>query len=137
MDSEKSNLQKKNDLEINSNKNENEINTTEDKEKININKGKPISSLNIENIDEFDENNYKIRKYSSNNIENGIKFFKLRYLKKKLKEEKEKRTLDIKKEIKPIIELKEKEKFSQFENLVSNYEKIKERNIQKYSYLFL
>ena len=137
MDSQASNPQKKNDIDKKDNKDENEKNKIKGKEETNIKIVKPISSLNVDNIDEFDENNYKNRTYNSNNIDNGINFFKLRYLKKKLKEEKEKRALDIKKEIKPIIELKEKEKISQFEKLVSNYEKIKERNIQKYSYLFL
>ena len=137
MDSQTNDLQKNNEQEKMDNANENEKNNIIVKEELNINNRKPISSLKLENIVDFDENNYQKRTYNSNNIENGIQFFKLRYLQKKLREEKEKRTINNKKEIKTIIELKEKEKLSQFESLVSNSEKIKENIIKKYSYLFL
>ena len=33
---------------------------------------------------EFNEDDYKIRRYDKNNVETGKKFFKLRYIKNKL-----------------------------------------------------
>ena len=93
----------------------------------------------IENLDDFDEKNYQNRKYNPKNIENALKFFKLRYLKNKLKEAQERISSKITNDIKPLITLNEdeKEKFLKYENLFINYEKIKEKNIQKYTIFFL
>jgi len=45
--------------------------------------------LEIEqDANEFNENNYKERRYDKNNVETGKKFFKLRYIKNKLNSEK-------------------------------------------------
>ena len=93
----------------------------------------------IENLDDFDEKNYQNRKYNPKNIENALKFFKLRYLKNKLKEAQDRISSKITNDIKPLITLNEdeKEKFLKYENLFINYEKIKEKNIQKYTIFFL
>ena len=96
---------------------------------------------NIENLDDFDEINYQNRKYNSNNLENSKKFFKFRYLKEKIKEAQERNASNIKNENENILLIKlnaiEKEKLLKYENLLLTYEKTKEKNIQKYSRLFL
>ena len=93
----------------------------------------------IENIDDFNEKNYTNRKYNQKNSENAKRFFKLRYLKNKLKEAQDRNSSNITKEKNPLITLKEEEidKFSKYENLFINYEKTKEKNILKYTTLFL
>ena len=97
---------------------------------------------NIENLDDFDENNYQNRKYNAKNLENAKKFFKLRYLKNKLKEVQERISSNITKDktpISPIVVLneEEKEKLLKYGNLFVNYDKTKEKNIQKYTALFM
>jgi len=94
---------------------------------------------NNKSLDEFNENNYQNRKYNSENLENGKLFFKLRYLKKKINEIKNKNSSNIKKDNKKLVELNriEKEKLLRYENLFLNYDKTKENNMQKYSYYFL
>lgn len=93
----------------------------------------------IENLDDFDEKNYPNRKYNQKNLDNAKKFFKLRYLKTKLKEFQDRISSNITKDKNPLITLNEveKEKFLKYENLFINYEKTKEKNIQKYTSLFL
>ena len=50
-----------------------------------IKKDETMLNLEIEqDAYEFNENNYKQRRYDKNNVENGKKFFKLRYIKNKL-----------------------------------------------------
>ena len=90
-------------------------------------------------IDEFNENNYQNRKYNSLNLDNGRLFYKLRYLKRKINENKNKKSSNINKNNKFFIKLKEeeKEKLLRYEKLNANYEKTKEKNIIKYSYYFL
>ena len=103
-------------------------------------KQKPIIPLeNIENLDDFNENNYQNRKYNPKNFENAKKFFKLRYLKNKLKEAQDRNSSNITKDKNPLIALNqdEKEKFLKYENLFIYYEKTKEKNIQKYTTFFL
>ena len=50
-------------------------------------------------LDEFNENNYQNRKYNSLNLDNGRLFYKLRYLKKKINENKNKNSSNIKKKL--------------------------------------
>lgn len=94
---------------------------------------------NVERLDEFDENNYKVRKYNSKNYENGQKFYKLRYIQRKIKERKNKKSSILQKDKEICIELDdyEKELLLKYENLALNHKKTKQKFIQKYSYLFL
>ena len=94
---------------------------------------------NVERLDEFDENNYKVRKYNSKNFENGQKFYKLRYIQRKIKERKNKKSSNLQKDKEICIELgnNEKEKLLKYENLTLNHKKTRQKIIQKYSYLFL
>ena len=101
---------------------------------------KQISPLeNIQIIDEFDEQNYKVRKYNLDNLENCKKFYKLRYIKRKIDEKKNKSSSNIKNNNEILIKLdaSEKEKILKNEDLILNHKKTKQKNIQKYSYLFL
>ena len=68
MDSQANDLQKNNEQEKKDKENENEKNNIIVKEELNINNRKAISSLKLENIVDFDENNYQKRAYNSNNI---------------------------------------------------------------------
>ena len=55
------------------------------KEKVKL-ENEAMLNLEIEqDASEFDENKYKTRRYDKNNVENGKKFFKLRYINSKLK----------------------------------------------------
>ena len=101
-----------------------------------------ISLSHLDNnklLDEFNENNYQNRKYNSLNIDNGRLFYKLRYLKKKINENKNKNSSNIKKNNKFLKKLKEEEiqKLLKYEKLNLNYEKTKVKIFIKYSYYFL
>ena len=132
-------------------KSENQIEHNEPKketEEINLHKvqeDNPISFIPLENIDnlkDFNEKNYqnrKYRKYNSTNIENAKKFYKYRFLQKKIKEAQNRNSSTITKNNEVLITFKEKEneKFLKYEKLNLTYEKTEEKNIQKYSTLFL
>ena len=96
-------------------------------------------SEDLDQINEFDEKNYQNRKYKSENLEEGKKFFKLRYIKNKLKGTMNNQSTDITIEKKLIPQLKddEKEKLLNYENLLLNHNKIRQIYINKYSYIFL
>ena len=54
-----------------------------------------LSSILAENdIDHFDELKFVNRKYNKNNINNGKKFFKMRFIKKKLEKDKKKYSME-------------------------------------------
>ena len=96
-------------------------------------------SEDLDNIQEFDENNYQNRRYNSNNINQGKKFFKLRYIKNKLKIELNNKTtnLKIEKELLPSFNSNELEKLKSYEALSLTFKKTVQKNIQKYSIIFL
>ena len=96
-------------------------------------------SEDLDNIQEFDENNYQNRRYNSNNINQGKKFFKLRYIKNKLKIELDKKSnnLKIEKELLPSFNTNELEKLKSYETLSLTFKKTVQKNIQKYSIIFL
>ena len=101
---------------------------------------KEVSPLeNIEKIDEFDEQNYKVRQYNLKNIENGRKYYKLRYIKRKINEINNKTSSNTNKSDEKLIKLEvnEKQKLLKYEDLILKQKKTKQINIQKYSYLFL
>ena len=106
------------------------------------NKAKPTLLMiteDLDQIDEFDENNYPNRKYNSNNFSQGKKFFKLRYIKTKLNLALNNKSSDIKIENKiiPEFDKDEKEKLNQYEEFLLNNKKTKQNNIQKYLKIFL
>ena len=96
-------------------------------------------SEDLEQINEFDEKNYQIRRYKSENLEQGKKFFKLRYIKNKLKGTMNKKSSDIhiEKNLIPQLDDNEKEKLLNYENLLLNHNKIRQICIKKYSNIFL
>ena len=73
-------------------------------------------SEDLEQINEFDEKNYQNRKYKFENLEQGKKFFKLRYIKDKIKIAMNKKSSDItvNKKLIPQLDDKEKEKLFNF-----------------------
>ena len=96
-------------------------------------------SEDLEQINEFDEKNYQNRKYKFENLEQGKKFFKLRYIKDKIKIAMNKKSSDItvNKKLIPQLDDKEKEKLFNYENLLLNHNKTRQNYIQKYSRMFL
>ena len=96
-------------------------------------------SEDLEQINEFDEKNYSNRKYKQENLEQGQKFFKFRYIKNKLKGAMNKKSSDIKVEKNLIPQLNdvEKEKLLNYEKLLLNHQKNLEIYIKKYSKIFL
>ena len=109
----------------------------------NVNEEIPISFTPIEtidNLDDFNENNYKnrkYRKYNSSNFENAKKFYKYRFLQKKLKGAQNRNSSTIQKDKEILIKLKENEIFLNYEKLNLVHNKTKEITIRKYSALFL
>ena len=96
-------------------------------------------SEDLDQINEFDEKNYQNRKYKQENLEQGKKFFKLRYIKNKLKGAMNKKSSDIKEEknLIPQLNEEEKEKLLNYENLLINHNKNIEIYIKKYSKIFV
>ena len=93
----------------------------------------------VEKLKSFDQNNYKNRKYNSNNFENGLKFYKMRYLKTKITETPNKNFSSSIKEQKYLLTLtkEEKQRLLEYEKINSNNEINIKIKIQKYTYLFL
>ena len=93
----------------------------------------------FDKIDDFDPKNYQNRKYNSSNIDQGKKFFKLRYVKNKLNStlNKKENIININEKIIPQLDPKEKEKLEQYENITLNHKKTRENIIKKYCGIFV
>ena len=93
----------------------------------------------IKQLDEFKEDDYQNRKYHSNNLENALNYFKLRFIKRKLEEAINKNISNNKEKKLLLIKLteEEKERLFQYDKLNLYHNKIKKKYIQKYTYLFL
>ena len=104
---------------------------------------KPKSTIlmipeDLDQIDEFNENNYQNRKYNSKNFEQGKKFFKLRYIKHKLNLAyiNKSSEIQIEKTNLPELEKIQKEKII-YENILLTNKKTKHYMIQNYWGIFL
>ena len=98
-----------------------------------------IIAEDFDQIEDFDPKNYQNRKYNSRNFDQGKKFFKLRYVKNKLKSIFDNKTniINVEKKIVPQLDPKEKEKLDLYENLAFNHKKTKQNYINKYYCIFL
>jgi hypothetical protein len=98
-----------------------------------------IISEDLYQIKDFDVKFYQNRKYNSNNLDQGKKFFLMRFIKNKLDLFINNKSSDIKVENKIIQQLdsKEKEKLDSYEKIYLNHKKTQQIIIKKYYEMFL